>query len=190
MAQLAALQHPSSARWSPRPADRDAEGFSITADNHQCPLSITLMLIAEETKHCLAPDAPDVPQHDYNLQTRLDLKKTTSRINYFILGSTWQPEIWSLWQRKAILVKFCGRHGSAGWKSGQRNLVSNTTLFTPAWIDTLRGFCFPAGFRTIKPIHNKHFMNNGDSVCKHPFLFSCSHRSVTHHPHERLCAHP
>lgn len=90
-------------------------------------------------------------------------------MDYFILGSTWQPEIWSLWQRKAILVKFCGRHDSAGWKSRQRNLISNKTLFTPASTDAFRGFYLPVGFRMIKPIHNKHSRTTGTPYVNVPF---------------------
>lgn len=62
---------------------------------------------------------------------------------------------------RAILVKSCERHNSAGWKSSQMGLISNTTLFTPVSIDTFGGFFFfLLGLKMIKPIHDEHFLNN------------------------------
>lgn len=40
------------------------------------------------------------------------------------------------------------------------NLISNNGLFTPASIDIFGGFFLPAGLQMIKPINDKHFMNN------------------------------
>lgn len=94
---------------------------------------------------------------------QLDLKQTTSRVVYFILGTrpaydnlrSGAPE-----RGEATLVKSWGRYNSAGWKSSQTNLISNNMLFTSASIDTFGGFFFLWDWGWWKPIHDKHFMNN------------------------------
>lgn len=105
---------PPSVGWSPGPADLVAKGFSIAADNRHRSPSITLVLVAEDSKHCWAPDAFDVPTAKLRHKTcrQLDLKQTTSGVGLLYsgdYGSSWQPETWSSWKGRSHPCQVLGQ---------------------------------------------------------------------------------
>lgn len=92
---------------------------------------------------------------------------------------------------RAILVKSCERHNSAGWKSSQMGLISNTTLFTPVSIDTFGGFFFfPSGIENDKTYSWRALLEQCDSICKRPLCLAAA-AALSHTVLTKDCiAHP